>query len=81
MLSGFPTASYYFINHDEYRAVVGYLPQNFDAYKNFKAKETIMIKDGKVLLQGVHKEILKDTEIDGFGKVHSNNIELFFEIW
>lgn len=26
------------------------------------AKETIMIKDGKVLLQGTHKEILKDME-------------------
>ncbi|EQE83405.1 UNVERIFIED_CONTAM: ABC transporter ATP-binding protein [Clostridioides difficile] len=31
------------------------------------AKETIMIKDGKVLLQGTHKEILKDME----GKVYS----------
>ncbi|MGL5715601.1 MAG: ABC transporter ATP-binding protein [Paraclostridium sp.] len=27
---------------DEYRAVVGYLPQDFDAYKNFKAKEFLM---------------------------------------
>lgn len=31
------------------------------------AKETIMIKDGKVLLQGTHKEILNDME----GKVYS----------
>ena len=31
------------------------------------AKETIMIKDGKVLLQGTHREILKDME----GKVYS----------
>lgn len=27
---------------EEYRAVVGYLPQDFDAYKNFKAKEFLM---------------------------------------
>lgn len=27
---------------DEYRAVVGYLPQDFDAYKNFKAKDFLM---------------------------------------
>lgn len=27
---------------DEYRALVGYLPQDFDAYKNFKAKEFLM---------------------------------------
>lgn len=31
------------------------------------AKETIMIKDGKVLLQGTHREILNDME----GKVYS----------
>lgn len=27
---------------DEYRALVGYLPQDFDAYKNFKAREFLM---------------------------------------
>ena len=27
---------------DEYRAIVGYLPQDFDAYKNFKAKDFLM---------------------------------------
>ncbi|MCC3868871.1 ABC transporter ATP-binding protein [Terrisporobacter mayombei] len=43
------------------------------------AKETIMIKDGKVLLQGTHKEILKDME----GKVYTISTEdenLVYEI-
>ncbi|MGL5750195.1 MAG: ABC transporter ATP-binding protein [Paraclostridium sp.] len=43
------------------------------------AKETIMIKDGKVLLQGMHKEILKDME----GKVYkldTNDEDLVYEI-
>lgn len=43
------------------------------------AKETIMIKDGKVLLKGTHKEILKDME----GKVYSldtNDEDLVYEI-
>lgn len=43
------------------------------------AKETIMIKDGKILLKGTHKEILKDME----GKVYSldtDNEDLINEI-
>lgn len=43
------------------------------------AKETIMIKDGKVLLQGTHKDILKDME----GKVYTINTkeeDLVYEI-
>jgi ABC-type multidrug transport system ATPase subunit len=27
---------------DKYREVIGYLPQDFDAYKNFSSKECLM---------------------------------------
>ncbi|MGL5346841.1 MAG: ABC transporter ATP-binding protein [Peptostreptococcaceae bacterium] len=43
------------------------------------AKETIMIKDGKLLLKGTHKEILKDME----GKVYTintNDEDLVYDI-
>lgn len=41
------------------------------------AKETIMIKDGKVLLQGTHKEILDDMR----GKVYSITVESEDEVY
>ncbi|MDU4937724.1 MAG: ABC transporter ATP-binding protein [Clostridium sp.] len=41
---------------DEYRAVVGYLPQDFDAYKNFKAKDFLMYM---AALKGMDKETSK----------------------
>lgn len=41
------------------------------------AKETIMIKDGKVLLQGTHKEILDDMR----GKVYSLTVESEDEVY
>lgn len=41
---------------DEYRAVVGYLPQDFDAYKNFKAKDFLMYM---AALKGMDKETIK----------------------
>ena len=41
---------------DEYRAIVGYLPQDFDAYKNFKAKDFLMYM---AALKGMDKETSK----------------------
>lgn len=41
---------------DEYRAVVGYLPQDFDAYKNFKAKDFLMYM---AALKGMDKQTSK----------------------
>lgn len=41
---------------DEYRAVVGYLPQDFDVYKNFKAKDFLMYM---AALKGMAKETSK----------------------
>ena len=41
---------------DEYRAIVGYLPQDFDAYKNFKAKDFLMYMSA---LKGMDKETSK----------------------
>lgn len=41
---------------DEYRAVVGYLPQDFDAYKNFKAKDFLMYM---AALKGMDKKTSK----------------------
>ncbi len=41
---------------DEYRAIVGYLPQDFDAYKNFKAKDFLMYMAS---LKGMDKETSK----------------------
>ena len=41
---------------DEYRAIVGYLPQDFDAYKNFKAKDFLMYM---AALKGMDKETIK----------------------
>ena len=41
---------------DEYRAIVGYLPQDFDAYKNFKAKDFLMYM---AALKGKYKETSK----------------------
>lgn len=41
---------------EEYRAVVGYLPQDFDAYKNFKAKDFLMYM---AALKGMDKETSK----------------------
>lgn len=42
---------------DEYRAVVGYLPQDFDAYKNFKAKDFLMYM---AALKGMDKKTSKE---------------------
>ncbi len=41
---------------DEYRAIVGYLPQDFDAYKNFKAKDFLMYM---AALKGMDKKTSK----------------------
>ena len=41
---------------DEYRGIVGYLPQDFDAYKNFKAKDFLMYM---AALKGMDKETSK----------------------
>lgn len=41
---------------DEYRAIVGYLPQDFDAYKNFKAKDFLMYM---AALKGMDKQTSK----------------------
>ena len=41
---------------DEYRAIVGYLPQDFDAYKNFKVKDFLMYM---AALKGMDKETSK----------------------
>lgn len=41
---------------DEYRAIVGYLPQDFDTYKNFKAKDFLMYM---AALKGMDKETSK----------------------
>lgn len=41
---------------DEYRDLVGYLPQDFDAYKNFKAKEFLMYM---AALKGMKNNIAK----------------------
>ncbi|MFJ8461580.1 ABC transporter ATP-binding protein [Lysinibacillus xylanilyticus] len=41
---------------DKYRAIVGYLPQDFDAYKNFKAKDFLMYM---AALKGMDKEASK----------------------
>ena len=50
---------------DEYRAIVGYLPQDFDAYKNFKAKDFLMYM---AALKGMDKETSKK-RIDEFLKL------------
>lgn len=42
---------------EEYRAVVGYLPQDFDAYKNFKAKDFLMYM---AALKGMDKKTSKE---------------------
>lgn len=41
---------------DEYRAIIGYLPQDFNAYKNFKAKEFLMYM---AALKGMDKQTSK----------------------
>lgn len=41
---------------DKYRAIVGYLPQDFDAYKNFKAKDFLMYM---AALKGMDKQTSK----------------------
>ncbi|RDY24557.1 ABC transporter ATP-binding protein [Romboutsia maritimum] len=41
---------------DEYRDLIGYLPQDFDAYKNFKAKEFLMYM---AALKGLKKDEAK----------------------
>ena len=41
---------------DRYRAIVGYLPQDFDAYKNFKAKDFLMYM---AALKGMDKQTSK----------------------
>ncbi|KGJ48984.1 ABC transporter ATP-binding protein [Clostridium sp. NCR] len=41
---------------DKYRAIVGYLPQDFDAYKNFKAKDFLMYM---AALKGMNKQTSK----------------------
>ena len=41
---------------EEYRDIVGYLPQDFDAYKNFKAKEFLMYM---AALKGMDKKTSK----------------------
>ncbi|MDU2687524.1 MAG: ABC transporter ATP-binding protein [Paeniclostridium sordellii] len=41
---------------DEYRAIIGYLPQDFDAYKNFKAKDFLMYM---AALKGMDKQTSK----------------------
>ncbi|MFF2793752.1 ABC transporter ATP-binding protein [Lysinibacillus xylanilyticus] len=41
---------------EKYRAIVGYLPQDFDAYKNFKAKDFLMYM---AALKGMDKQTSK----------------------
>lgn len=64
---------------DEYRAIVGYLPQDFDAYKNFKAKDFLMYM---AALKGMDKETSKKRvdellKLVGFSEVSNKLVSKF----
>lgn len=64
---------------EEYRAVVGYLPQDFDAYKNFKAKEFLMYM---AALKGMDKKESKKRvdellELVGLSQVSNKLVSKF----
>ncbi len=66
---------------DEYRALVGYLPQDFDAYKNFKAREFLMYM---AALKGMNnseakKKVDELLKLVGLYEVRNKNVSKFSE--
>lgn len=64
---------------DEYRALVGYLPQDFDAYKNFKAREFLMYM---AALKGMNnseakKKVDELLKLVGLYEVRNKNVSKF----
>jgi ABC-type multidrug transport system ATPase subunit len=63
--------------HDNYREVVGYLPQDFDAYKNFSAKEFLMYVAALKGIKNSKKKVDELLNLVGLYEVRNKYVSKF----